>query len=71
MNEFSSENTTLKKKIQSLKKLGYEKEYESGKVMNSMYTIKTKMNKNEEIEKEFTIQKQHAKTEDKIKKSKS
>ena len=30
-----------------MKKLGYEKEYESGKIMNSMYTIKTKMHKND------------------------
>lgn len=53
VNEYSSENTGLKKKILSLRKLGTEREHESGKIMNSMYSIKTKVTKNEEMEKEF------------------
>ena len=46
---FSLENKELRKKILSVQKNGTEKEYQSVKVMNSMYTIKNRYSKNEEL----------------------
>jgi hypothetical protein len=49
MTEFSQENGQLRRKILSLRKISVEREYESAKVMNSMYTVKTRHSKNEEV----------------------
>lgn len=46
MQQMEEENRELRKKILALQKVGAEKEYQSVKVMNSMYTIKNKYNKN-------------------------
>lgn len=47
--EFSQENGQLRRKILSLRKISVEREYESAKVMNSMYTVKTRHSRNEEV----------------------
>lgn len=43
---YASENNLLRKKILSLRKESNEKEFQSAKVMNSMYSIRTKVTKN-------------------------
>lgn len=61
--EFSQENSELRRKILSMKKLSVEKEYQSVKVMNSMYSIKGRYSKNEETFQELEKKKSLVKPE--------